>query len=155
MLQALAGVAHGRELSPRTQEASDPDGDKYTTAPLPEHAEVDAPIIAVPETLPAASYAALPSVYEVPHVRPLKEKIVETDVPTWLPFRKSRYPATPTLSLEAAQESVIEDCPTFDGVSCDGVVGGAVSPAHACVCPVSVAVPETWLVTSTAVAPSV
>jgi hypothetical protein len=36
-----------------------------------EHPEVEAAVVAVPETLPAASTAATPSVYAVPHVRPV------------------------------------------------------------------------------------
>jgi hypothetical protein len=29
-------------------------------------------------------------VYDVPHVMPVNEKLVEAELPAWLPFKKSR-----------------------------------------------------------------
>ena len=84
--------------------------------------------VAVPDTLPPASYAATPSVYDVPHVSPVNENDVDVDVPAALPFRNTRYPITPTLSLEAVQDSVIEVWPTALVASPVGVDGGVVSP---------------------------
>ena len=59
--------------------------------PAPDpHAAVVADPVAVPDMLLPASKAATPSVYDVPHVSPVNEKLVAADVPTWLPFCNRR-----------------------------------------------------------------
>ena len=84
-----------------------PDGTDGAT--VSGHAEVAPLTDAIPETLPAASTAATPSVYDVPQVSPENEKLVEVGDPTCVPFRNTRYPATPTLSDDADHDNVNPD----------------------------------------------
>jgi len=77
---AAANDKHGFELSPRTHVESFPDGDTNTFADPDggggtgcEHALVDTPNVAVPDTFPAASTAATPNVYDVPQLNPLNK----------------------------------------------------------------------------------
>ena len=97
--------------------------------------------VAVPDTLPPASYAATPSVFDDPHVSPVNENDVDVDVPAALPFRNRRYPTTPTLSLDALQESDNEVWPTPEVARPAGVEGGVVS-LHCCVCWLTLATGE-------------
>ena len=52
------------------------------------HAVVVTVVVAVADTLPAASSATTPSVYDVPHSMPVTVKLVDDDVPTCVPERK-------------------------------------------------------------------
>ena len=54
------------------------------------HAVVITFVVAVADTLPAASTAATPSVYEVPQSMPVTVKLVEAVVPTCVPARNIR-----------------------------------------------------------------
>ncbi len=54
------------------------------------HAVVVTVVVAVADTLPAASSAATPSVYDVPHSMPVTVKLVDDDVPTCVPERNTR-----------------------------------------------------------------
>jgi hypothetical protein len=68
-------------------------------------------------------------VYDVPQDKPLKVALVELDVPTELPLRYSPYPATPTLSVEAAQLTLTDDCDDPVPDNPDGA-DGACPSAH-------------------------
>ena len=57
------------------------------------------------ERFPAASYAITVNVYEVPHVRLSARYVVDLVLSTCVPFTKTMYPATPTLSRDALQLS--------------------------------------------------
>jgi hypothetical protein len=84
-------------------------------------------IVAVFDLLPEASYALTPNEYVVPQERPISEYHVVVVVPALvLPFKIS-YPATPTLSAEACQESVMLVCVTALAVSPLGLEGRTLS----------------------------
>jgi hypothetical protein len=91
------------------------------------HADVDAVIVARVETFPAASTAWTPSVWLVPHVRPVNVKLVVVGVPALTPSRKTVYPATPTLSVEAVQEVASDDVVELVTAKAAGAVGAVVS----------------------------
>jgi hypothetical protein len=57
-------------------------------AAVSAHAAVAALSVLLVETLPAASAASTPSVYVVPHVRPLKVYDVVAELPAAVPFLK-------------------------------------------------------------------
>lgn len=73
---------------------------------------VDAVMVAPVPSLPATSYGSIAKVYEVASVRPETVKLVVAVepstappiVPEWI-----RYPATPTLSVDASQVRVIDE----------------------------------------------
>jgi hypothetical protein len=71
------------------------------------HAAAEAVIDARVELFPAASKACTPSVWLVPQTRPVNVKEVVVVVPAAMPSRKTVYPVTPTLSVEAAHEAGI------------------------------------------------
>ena len=73
----------------------------------------------------------------------MKVKLVVDDVPTCEPPRKTRYPATPTLSVEAVHESVACVCATPLVASPVGALGAVVS-GQALVVTEVVAVAETF-----------
>ena len=115
-------------------------------SPAGAHAEVAADSVVRLDVFPAASYAATPSVYVVPQARPVNVVVLVAVVPAATPLRVREYPATPTLSVDAVQESETELTVAAVFVSPVGAVGAVVSPGatHALVDVVSEAWPE-WL----------
>src|SRR5262245_15938451 len=110
--------------------------------PPPWQAAVVVPRDAREERLPAASYASTPNVYEVPQLRPVWLALGDATEATFIPSRKTSYPATPTSSVDAFQESVRLVGVTSDAASPLGVEGGVVSPPAAA--GVSVAYRDQW-----------
>ena len=90
-------------------------------------AVVEAVTVARGEMLPAASKACTPSTWLVPQPRPVNENDVVVVVPALTPSRKSAYPVTPTLSVDAAHERPI-DVAALVAARPDGAEGGTVSP---------------------------
>src|SRR5581483_11276315 len=128
--------------------------------------------VACPERLPAASTAATASAYPVAHASPANTYEVCAVVPTWTPPRYSRYPATPTLSVEARHDTPSEPGPATDTTNPPGTdgAGGGVGvpplpsldvvlparpePAHAWVVAVTFATGDWWPAASSAATPS-
>jgi hypothetical protein len=111
-----------------------PDGD-IDTAPVvgtTEQGAVTATSCAWVDRLPAASYAATPTVYAVLQLRLASKYVSDAVDPSFVPFRKTSYPATPTLSVDADHEAVRPVCVTFVAMRPVGAVGACVS-AHAVV----------------------
>ena len=110
--------------------------------PAPEpQAAVVADAVAVPDTLPPASYAATPSVYDVPHVSPVNENDVDVDVPACAAVQEQAIPGHPDVVARRVQESDIEVWPTPEVARPAGVEGGVVS-LHCCVCWLTLATGE-------------
>jgi hypothetical protein len=97
-----------------------------------EHATVDALTDATPDTFPAPSTAATPNVYDAPHTNPPNKYDVPTTVPTCPPPTNTRYPVTPTSSLDAAHANDNDVCPAALTTRPPGTDGGDTS-THACV----------------------
>ncbi len=91
--------------------------------------KVDAGSEARPDTFPAASYAATPRLYTVPHESPENAKEVDCVGPVSLPFRYTSYPATPTLSVDAAHDATMDEAVTAVATNDEGVDGGVESVA--------------------------
>lgn len=80
------------------------------------------------ETLPAASNALTVRLYVVLAVRLVRlAEVAPFVVAIWLVPLKTRYPETPTLSVEAPQEIVAVVVPILDDAALDGVEGATVS----------------------------
>jgi hypothetical protein len=79
------------------------------------------------EVLPAASRAVTVKVYAVAAASPPTVKVVPDVLPTTVPARRTWYPVTPTLSVDADQESetLPDVCPVT--VRFAGALGGWVS----------------------------
>jgi hypothetical protein len=80
-------------------------------------------------------------------------KLVPDGDPTCVPFRKTRYPVTPTLSVDADHDNVNDVCVMLLATRPGGADGGVVS-GHAVVCTVIVAAAETFPAASDAATPS-
>jgi hypothetical protein len=118
------------------------------------HAAVAAVRVACADTLPAASNACTASVWLVPQARPVKVNDVVVVVPALTPSRKTVYPVTPTLSVDAVQENGIVVVVAAPTASPEGAVGADVS-GQAAVDAVSVARVETLPAASAACTPTV
>src|SRR2546425_9523935 len=81
------------------------------------------------DTLPAASKARTVTVYEVLGLSPPSDWQVEVVVATRTPLRYTRYPATPTLSVDAFQHTWNDDRVIRLAFRPDGAVGACVSGA--------------------------
>jgi hypothetical protein len=91
------------------------------------HAAVAAFTDATADTFPAASTAATPNTYDVPHDNPENTKLVPDTDPTNTPSRNTRYPATPTSSDDATHDNDTDDCPTPPADNPAGTDGAVVS----------------------------
>jgi hypothetical protein len=70
-------------------------------------AAVEAVRVDVADTFPAASNARTPSVWLVPHARPVNVNDAVVVAPALTPSRKTVYPVTPTLSVDAVHDNGI------------------------------------------------
>jgi hypothetical protein len=95
------------------------------------------------ERLPAASNASTTIWCEVPHVRLPAVYDVAAVVPESVPSTNTRYPVTPTLSVEAVHPAVMLVAVPAVSWRLVGAVGGLVS-AHALVVTISEAAGETF-----------
>jgi hypothetical protein len=106
------------------------------------------------ETFPAASNACTPSVWLVPHAMPVNVNDVEVVVPALTPSRKTVYPVTATLSVDAVHDAEIDVVVAPEFASPVGAVGAVVS-GHAAAEAVIDARVELFPAASNACTPSV
>ena len=81
----------------------------------------------MPETLPAASTAAVPRLYVVLHVRPEKTKFVDVDVADPDAIAEQLVPGHADVVGRAVHDSVTDVWPMLVGARFVGDVGGCVS----------------------------
>ena len=79
-----------------------------------------------PDSLPAASFAFTPTLYEVSGLRPVRLYEVLAVEPSNTPSTYTSYPVTATLSVEAVHVMSALESVTFDEVTLVGL-DGAVS----------------------------
>src|SRR4029077_11344615 len=105
------------------------------------------------ETSPAASNACTPSTWLAPQESPVNANEVVVTVPLLTPSANSAYPVTPTLSVDAVQDSVAPSAVTADDTRPVGADGAVVS-GQAAVVTVSVGRVEVLPAASNACTPS-
>ena len=79
------------------------------------------------EVFPDESTAKTSYEYVVEGERPESLKDAPEGVPTWAPFRYTRYETEPELSVDAVHESISEEEVMFDAARFVGIEGGVVS----------------------------
>ena len=84
-------------------------------------------VVPSPDSLPAASFALTPTLYEVSGLRPVRLYEVLAVDPFSEPFTYTSYPVTPTLSVDALHVISALESVTFDAVKLVGSDGASVS----------------------------
>ena len=79
------------------------------------------------DSLPAASFALTPTLYEVSGLRPDKLYDVLVVVPSIVPSTYTSYPVTPTLSVDAVHVMSALESVTFDAATSVGADGSSSS----------------------------
>ena len=84
-------------------------------------------VVPSPDSLPAASFAFTPTLYEVSGLRPVRlYEVLDVD-PSNVPFTYTSYPVTATLSVDALHVMSALESVTLDAVTLVGSDGASVS----------------------------